>query len=496
MSTYTKINVRSPFYLHLTEPTPAAPTFDCTIANLTGFAVDNQGIITLPTPDAGVIDSISSDDGDFANNKFPAESTDTSRTIKIKLLIPTGYSNTSDIFLECPVTATQPGTSSSVVEPTVCAGGPSTSGSIGAQSLSVGGSSVDIDLAGFFTSETTYDVSNLNPLLVTSALSGSTLTLSPNNLAGSTTVYGIGRDNSYPTTCEATQSISVTVTDSLTAFSCTSPTNPALQGGSISQAGVITNPSTIGTITKIMASSGGSAITSVAANSGSAAQNVTLYFNITVPAGYSNASATVECSSIFSQPGTSAPTFTCALANLSGQSIAKNGSINAGTSSLGTVQTPASGTQFAEVTTNTSRTITFPVIIPSGYDGANGSATINCDLTIVQPAAINVCGANEYYLSSGKTTQEGHCNATYGTVKLITSTAGSLSGLLNSQVCEGGVAFDGKNLYYGVFTGSVVSAVGAGVGSYYVIKIDNSGIVQELAIVSCDATGGGVGVIV
>ena len=184
----TKINVRSPFYLHLVEPSPPLPDFDCTVAGLVGFAVDNQGIITLPSPAVGVIDSISSDDGDFANNKFPAEGTDTSRTIKVKLLIPTGYANTSDIFLECPVTATQAGVTSSVVQPTVCTTTVTTSGSIGGQSLSVGGSSVDIDLAGFFTGETTYAFSNLNPNLVTAALSGSVLTLTTNNIGG-TEVY-------------------------------------------------------------------------------------------------------------------------------------------------------------------------------------------------------------------------------------------------------------------------------------------------------------------
>jgi len=495
MSTYTKINVRSPFYLHLVEPSPPLPDYDCTVAGLVGFEVDNQGIITLPSPAVGVIDSISSDDGDFSNNKFPAEGTDTSRTIKVKLLIPTGYANTSDIFLECPVTATQPGTTSSVVQPTVCSGGPATSGSIGGQSLSVGGSSVDIDLAGFFTSETTYAFSNLNPNLVTAALSGSTLTLSPNVIAGSTTVYGIGRDNSYPSTCEATQSIAVTVTDSTTAFSCTSPTNPALQGGSISQAGAITNPSTIGTITKIMASSGGGAITSVAANSGTNAQNVTLFFNITVPSGYSNASATVECSATFSQPGTAAPTFTCALANLTGQAIARNGAIFLGTAALGTVKSfTAPTTPFTDVATDTSRTVVYQVEIPAGY--ANAGSTIDCSVTMTQPATVSICGSNNYFISSGKTTQEGHCNAAYGANKAITSTAGSLGALLNSQVCQGGVAFDGNGLYYGVFTSSAANAIGAVGTSYYVIKIESTGIVSELAIVSCNTTGGGAGVIV
>ena len=95
-------------------------------------------------------------------------------------------------------------------------------------------------------------------------------------IAGTTVIYGIGRDGSYPTTCEAVQSISVTVNQTTTAYSCTSPTNPALQGGSITQAGVITKPTALGTVGTIKASSGGGAITSVAANSGTSAQDLSL----------------------------------------------------------------------------------------------------------------------------------------------------------------------------------------------------------------------------
>ena len=491
----TKINVRSPFYLHLVEPSPPLPDFDCTVAGLVGFAVDNQGIITLPSPAVGVIDSISSDDGDFSNNKFPTESTDTSRTIKIKLLIPTGYANTSDIFFECPVTATQQGTSSSVVLPTVCSGGPSANGSISSKSLSVGGSSIDVALAGFFTNETTYDFSNLNPNLVTVALSGSTLTLSPNVIAGSTTVYAIARDNNFPATCEKTQSIAVSVSDSTTAFSCTEPTNPALQGGGITQAGAITNPSTIGTITKIMATSGGSAITSVSANTGSSAQNVTLFFNITVPTGYSNTNATVECQATFSQAGTAAPTFTCALANLTGQAIARNGAIFLGTSALGTVKSfTAPSTPFTDVATDTSRTVVYQVQIPSGY--ASAGSTIDCSVTLTQPATVSICGSNNFYLSTPKTSLLGHCSAVYSANKLVTSTESSLVGLAQSQICEGGVAFDGKGLYYGVFTSSAAAAIGAIGRSYYIIQIDSSGIVIDTAIANCDALGGGSNVLV
>ena len=51
----TKINVRSPFYLNLTAPTVPVPEFTCSTAfpnglDNSGFAVDNQGIITSPNP--------------------------------------------------------------------------------------------------------------------------------------------------------------------------------------------------------------------------------------------------------------------------------------------------------------------------------------------------------------------------------------------------------------------------------------------------------------
>tara|TARA_R110000796_G_scaffold136917_4_gene253030 strand:+ start:430 stop:1920 length:1491 start_codon:yes stop_codon:yes gene_type:complete len=494
----TKINVRSPFYLHLVEPSPPLPDFDCTVAGLAGFAVDNQGIITLPSPAVGVIDSISSDDGDFSNNKFPTESTDTSRTIKIKLLIPTGYANTSDIFFECPVTATQQGTSSSVVLPTVCSGGPSANGSISSKSLSVGGSSIDVALAGFFTNETTYDFSNLNPNLVTVALSGSTLTLSPNVIAGSTTVYAIARDNNFPATCEKTQSIAVSVSDSTTAFSCTEPTNPALQGGSITQQGAITKPSSLGSVGTIRTTSGDPStnITSYPANTGTAERNVDLFFDITVPSGYSNATAIVECEARLVQKGTSAPEFTCKLAGLTGQSIARNGSIFTGTAFRGTVKTPASSTPFPTVDTDTSRTVNFPVTIPSGYQNAGSDISGGCDVPLIQPATVSICGSNNFYLSTPKTSLLGHCSDVYSANKLVTSTESSLVGLAQSQICEGGVAFDGKGLYYGVFTSSAAAAIGAIGRSYYIIQIDSSGIVIDTAIANCDALGGGSNVLV
>ena len=317
----TKINVRSPFYLNLTEPTLVLPLYDCAKAYLTGFSIDNQGIITEPSPAYGTIYSYTSSDADFSNGKFAVETNDTSRTVDFTLTIPANFSNSADLYHLCSLTYIQPGTSGTIAP---CSGGPATSGSIPSQTLDSGGATVDIDLSGYFTGETTYQVTNNNPLLITTALSGSTLTLTSNSQAGSATVYALARDASYPTTCEAVQSISITINATGVTWSCTNPVT-ALQGGSIAQDGTITRPTSAAFIQGVSLTDGGALISpeTVSPNTGSTAQDVTLYFKMTVPVGYDNAGASIYCEKILSQAGTTLPTFTCAIASLTGQQIVK-----------------------------------------------------------------------------------------------------------------------------------------------------------------------------
>ncbi len=498
----TKINVRSPFYLHLVEPSPPLPVFDCTVAGLTGFAVDNKGIITLPSSKAGVIESISSDDGDFSNNKFPTENTDTSRTIKVKLAIPPAlYSNSSSIFFECPVTATQPGSTSSVVQPTVCSGGPTATGSIGAQTLTVGGSSVTIDLASFFNNETTYDASNIDPNIATIALSGSSLTISPNVTGGNTTIYGIAKDNSYPATCEATQSIAVTV-NAGSALTCTLAGKSIIQGGSITAAGVITDPiSPIAAIVEKSLSSGGTPVTSVSANTGSASQDIRLFYKLSVPATFTNAgTGNLICSIDLPQAGTALPVFDCATANLIGGGVSQNGAILTPTSKIGaTVKTPASGTAFSTVAVDTSRTVNFPVTIPSGYQNAGQDISGGCDVTFTQPATTPTCGNFSLYISTGvnqipsDTATQSHCNLSQvvGTYHEIKCTTDSVTGVLNTTVCSNGSPFDGRDLYYVISTGSIDSAGGPGISPFNLVKINRNGQVTEIAVGGCAGAGAG-----
>lgn len=508
MSTYTKINVRSPFFLHLTEPADPLPEYDCTVAALTGFKVDNQGVITLPTPAVGAILSYTSSDGDFANNKFAVENSDTSRTISVTLSIPPNlFSNSSDATFVCTATATQAGTGAgggtAVIAP--CTGGPSTSGSIGAQTLTLGGSSVDVDLAGFFTSETTYSFSNPNPNLVDVAISGSVLTLSPTTQAGTTVVYGIGRDNSYPTTCQATQSISITVNAGV-AYACTLNGVNVIQGGSITQAGVITNPTTVpvAAITAIK-DSGGSVITSVSANGTGSVKDVALTFVLTAPAQFTNAGASVECDLTLKQAFSSLKPWDCDIANLTGQSIAQDGSISLGTATNGTVKsfTPPNPVFSSSVTTDTPRTVVFQVLIPSGFVGEG--TTVDCTKdNLTQPAGTNVCGANTKFITKGKQNiedtdpnQSDFCSLAFAADAIIevTSTKSSLMDP-NARICKGGTPFDGKNLYYGIANVSTDRYAGPNGGFFNWVRIDSDGIVTDAGSKSCpnDQGTGGVNV--
>ena len=499
----TKINVRSPFYLNLTAPTVPLKEFTCTTAfprglNDTGFAVDNQGIITAPSPTFGFFESFTSSDAGFSNDKYATVSTDTVRTITARTRIPVGFSNTDSVHKDCVLTAIQPGTTSSVVEPTVCTGGPTTSGSISAVALDTGGNSTTIDLSSYFNNETTYAVSNSNPTLVTTSISGSNLIISSNTIGGSVTIYAIGRDASYPTTCEAVQSISVTISlpAGSPAFSCT--TSP-LSGGGVAQDGTITRPSTTGIILGVASSDGGSLLSpeEVSANTGSTAQNVTLYFRIQVPSGYSNAGATLspDCSVTYSQAGTALEDFNCTKAGLTGQTIAKNGSINKGSVAEGSIVS-FSPIGFDPVDTDTSRVVNFTIEIPSGYNNAGSNLPSPCSKTIIQPATVGDCGLNEFYLSTGKQSPGDFCDTTYATSVLTTSTASSITGLMGSKICRNGTPFDGRGLYYGVLAGYVASAVGAGVGDFYVIQIDTTGIVLSVEIHTCRTGGSGTGSIV
>jgi len=486
----TKINVRSPFYLNLTEPVRPLPAFTCGIADIKNLSIDQQGQITEPTLRYGFVDSITSTDGDFSNGRFATVSTATARTLTIRILIPsTGFSNLADVYIDCDQTVTQPAliTSQPTPEdpPVSCTGGPTTSGSIPSQTLDSGGDSTTIDLSSYFTqgSEAIAGYSIYNPgVIVNASVSGNTLTLSSNASGGTTTVYISAYDNAA-NSCTATQSVSVTVNTTET-FACINNGINAIQGGSIAQDGTITNPNSVGTINFISETEGGSAITSYPANTTGSDRSVTLWFNITAPGGYVNAGSAINCSLTFTQPS-DLPTFTCAIANLSGQRIATNGSISKGTASEGTIS-DWSPKDFDPVSTATSRSVTFYVTPPaSGYSNSGGS-DISCSVTITQPADLPTCGTNSFYISAGVSSPSNFCDQVYSVSSAIAST-GNIYGL-GSIVCKSNSPFNGRNLYYAVAVSPV--DVGPNYGSFIIWQIDNNGVILDVRESNCKGTAG------
>ena len=475
----TKINVRSPFYINITEPSVPTPTFTCGIADIQNLTIDQQGQISTPSLAYGIIDSITSTDSDFSNGKFATVSTDTDRTITIRILIPDGFSNVNVGHIDCDNVVTQP----AYVLNTTCSGGPTTNGSIPSQTLDVDGDSDTIDLTSYFTqgSEAIAGYTIYNPSTVVNAsVSGDTLTLSSNAIGGSTTVHVSAFDNAS-NSCTATQSISVTVNAPSQTYACTNNGINALAGGSIAQDGTITNPNSTGTITAIKETSGGSTITSYSANNTGSDRSVTLFFDITAPAGYSNAGATIECSATFTQPAGD-PEFTCDVANLSGQQISTKGIINPGSAQIGTISdwTPKT---FAEVSTDTSRTITFTVDVPSGY---SNSGTISCPKTIIQPASIQTCGTNNFFISGGSLVPGTFCTAVYQVSSAVSST-GNLYGL-GGVVCKNGTPFNGQDFYYAVAVSTV--NVGPNYGNFVIWQIDSNGVILDVRESNCKGTIG------
>ena len=478
----TKINVRSPYFLAFSEPTIPTPVFDCFVANPRNFSINQQGVLTLPTLDFGAIIAVSTE-------KFATVTSPTSRTVTLTIQIPVGFSNTeTDGFITCDVSATQP----AFVAGTTCTQNVTTNGSIPAQTITVGGNSVTVDLSSYFTGGTIagYNIINFHTNLVTAGVNSNTLTLTSNQIGGNKTIY-VEAFESASGTCTAVQSISVTVNGLSAAFDCTAA-NLSNGGGGIAQDGTITDPISIATITAKSLTSGGSHITSVSAYSGSSALTIELFYDLTAPAGYTNAGATVICPVSFIQQATSTlPTFDCDTANLTEQGISTRGDIHIGEIQQGTIQdfTPIS---YAEVTTETSRSVDFTILIPSGFSNTgDGSQTITCTKTITQPASLGVCGSNNYFISSGKASPTDFCDGTFPTTTAIVSTASNRETGKGKTVCKNDTAFAGQNLYYAVSTVSINAGAGIGVGSYVLWLIDNNGVVTNVAIANCDVGGSG-----
>jgi len=495
----SKINARSPYYLEYVTPTPLSPEFTCTIANLSDYTVDTNGTVSLPDLDYGYIESFTSTASDFANDKFAAVSVQTVRTVVFKIVIPDGFSNSGGGYLLCSKDATQ--------QVGACSGGPTTNGSIPSQSMTAGGDTDTVNLASYFNAGSVaiagYRIVNPHKSFVNMSISGSTLTLTSLNVGGTNVVYVQAFDN-VANTCIAIQSISVTVTvtNDLGCTASTGVDSVGLTGGGVAQDGTITNPSLIGTIAEIRATSSGAPITSLLPNNGINAIPAYLWFVVTVPTGYGNSGATLVCLREFSQPGTGAPGFDCDTTILTTQAIYTNGTIKTGDSTIGTIETTVP-IKFEEVSTPTQRLITFNIRVPSGY--TNSGTLYPCIKSITQPAQINPCSTstNIYYIQQsfvGEVPEDFCQNSFGGASTTIASSASSLGDAYNATVCStvfgtttAAEPWFGRDKYYRVDSFSNKSSISSSSGPFHIWRISNSGIVTEVWRWDCEGGGNGFG---
>lgn len=311
----------------------------CTGLILTGFSVSDQGVITLPTTNIGTIASTSP-------ASFTSVTEDTSRTLSVTITVPSGYSNATETIV-CTTTAIQ----EAPVLPTLEAS--------------------DISLSGFAVSAPgviTLPTTDIGTISSTSPASFAVVDVDTLRTLTVNITVPSGYTNSGGTIVKTT-----TATQPLTAtLSCSDIT---FTGFAVSYDGVITLPSIdIGTISSTSPSSFGDPDVDTLR---------TLNVSVTVPAGYYNSGSTLSCTTTATQPG-SQPALACDDITFTGLAVNFKGAITTPSVDIGTVASISPTSFSGHVTTDTLRTITINVTVPSGY--SNSGANLACDQTVTQTA--------------------------------------------------------------------------------------------------------------
>ena len=497
----TKINVRSPYFLEFTEPTPTLGTFDCNAASLQNFAVSSAGVITEPTIASGnIIDKTATS---FPEN---TSGSDISRSVTYTITIPDGYSNVEDGSIDCTVTADQP-SQTDQEDPTQNDNCPTsarsffdyvdedfeesyyafiildtyfTAGSGAAISeyelIKYGGEGIDAYIEGnILNIKTTLKCVSANFIVVAKNAEDSCQAQS--NLWSFNTVCTDDQDNPITFTCSDVN----------------------LTGGSVSQDGSHSKSSfTLGSVKELRYN--GSVLASpynVGANDTGSDRDITITYRMYIPQGYDNYSsgAYIDCDKTYTQPAVLVlPDFDCAEAGITNTFISKKGNVAEPDLARGTMVswTPQS---FPDVATDTLRTVDFTITAPSGYSNAGNN--IVCSVDIYQPATVDDCGSTVLYLTGqGFSDFTGFCGTVYSANLQCYSNASSFADIRSSigqRICRNGSLFRGGNKYYGYSQATTSNGAGDIGASFYVLKIDDFGIVQDIGIVNCSTSGGGKG---
>ena len=487
----TKINARSPFFIESVEPTVSLGIFDCDTANLLNFAVSSDGDVTEPSILNGTI--IDRTATSFAANTSGSA---ISRSVTYTIQIPSGYSNTSDGTIDCVQTVDQP-TQTSAEDPNQNNNCPTFSGTIPAITNLT---STTVNLASFFTAGSGatisgYSVQNYGAAAISTSISNDTLTISTASECASTTLRVTAFNSSD--SCTAVSNVFSVSSSCTAALTCT---DVNLTGGNISATGVISNPSYSIAHLDHIEDSGNNTITSVPANNGASAIPVTLTFVFTVPAGYTNAGAELECDKTFTQQTTADPkvNLVCSDATFSGFTITSQGNIIAGTVSyLGNtgvtpnnITTESGDYKYDPVSASTSRTIsvTFRVLNTAWL---NYLESVTCTVNLTQPPSQNACDfvSGDYAIShQGFSAVNSFCDggARYSILRQVNGTPA-----VGNTVCYLGSPYNGSGLFYAY--NSAQSQNGAGnIGtSFSVMQIDSSGTILRITTTNCQGDDGG-----
>lgn len=315
-------------------------------SNAVDFTCSDIGA-TFSVADTGAI-SISLTQGTLVSqsvSSFALVGVTTTRSVDFSIEAPQGFANEESIIV-CTLTANQNAPSLTCSDLTISGFAISDAGAITEPSVVVTSSGVS---CSFTKSPSSYSV------VTTDTVQTLTLTI---------TVPSGFHNTGSTITC------TTTATQLRDTFECSLTT---LSGFAVSQAGVITLPSTsVGTI----ASSSPSSFAIVDTNT-----TRTLSLDITVPSAYLNEGQTVTCTTTATQSLT--PTFTCSDVTLSGFAVSQAGVVTLPSLSTGTIAS-SSPSSFAIVDTNTTRTLSVVINVPAGY--FNTGSTVTCTTTATQTA--------------------------------------------------------------------------------------------------------------
>jgi len=538
----TKINARSPYFLNFTSPTESLGAFSCTgnkfQANLSGFSVNAYGVIQEPVPQNGSI--VARSETSFAEN---TGSSVISRSVTYTIQIPLGYSNsgTGTNTILCSVTTDQP-------IKAVATGGancPTFSGTIPTQSIGSTGSTAGIILSTFFTRGSGAVISgyaftfNGDSAIVGSIDGGNVLRFRGTTqcMTGKATVRALNASDG----CEVTSNEFTVSTLCNQALGCTTDTGNNIVGVDLTQLTVYSDGSAdygsflIGLLPSEIAynfnsAGSGESWTAVSdsfnlstpgtfpANTTGSARNIYLRIKWIIPAGFTNhASSPLVCyygtSPVISQDSTLVKTFSCA-SMLSNVRVLPDGTVTTPTISEGgtfhstTLASPYTGTGKVAAN-NTSGTvnwaagqITHNITLAATYTATVGGVTytagqqVPCTRLIRQSPqpSNNICGSTSFYISyTGFSFPLALCNNEGGFAinvsRPVTSTVSSAvpEDHLYATICSGSQRLTGGNLYYAVSQNENSNFGGVG-GVYYMAKIDNDGIVQEITSITCSST--------